>query len=73
MKLNMTKNNDLIDNVVTMEQFGEMLSQRFMESIHRNPTEFVNQLLKDNVITEEEYKEMIINIRKTKLEEDFSE
>lgn len=62
---------DELNNLPTMEDLGEMLAQSAVERIKRNPIEYVEALRKCNVINDKEYKEMIINIRKNNIEEDF--
>jgi Asp-tRNA(Asn)/Glu-tRNA(Gln) amidotransferase C subunit len=64
-------NKDLLDNIPTVEDLGEMLGKSIAERIKKNPIDFANKLREDNVINDEEYKEMIMNIKKHKLEEDF--
>lgn len=63
--------NDFLNNLLTMEDLGEMLAQRMVERIKSNPIEFTNEMRNNDVINDKEYKEMIINIRKNNIEEDF--
>lgn len=63
--------NDLLDNLATIEDLGEMLAQRLVNRIKNNPIEFANEMRNNEVINDKEYKEMAINIRKHQIEEDF--
>lgn len=63
--------NDLLDNLATIEDLGEMLAQRMVDIIKSIPIEFANEMRNNEVINDKEYKEMIINIRKHLIEEDF--
>lgn len=63
--------NDFLNNLLTMEDLGEMLAQRMVERLKSNPIEFTNEMRNNDVINDKEYKEMIINIRKNNIEEDF--
>ena len=71
VKVTNGNDNDFLNNLPTMEDLGEMLAQSMVNRIKRNPIEAINQLRKCNVINNKEYKEMIINIRKNDIEEDF--
>lgn len=62
---------DELNNLPTIEDLGEMLAQSAVVRIKRNPIEYVEALRKCNVINDKEYKEIIINIRKNNIEEDF--
>ena len=62
---------DLLDNLATIEDLGEMLAQRWVERIKSNPIEFANEMRNNDVINDKEYKEMVINIRKHQIDEDF--
>lgn len=62
---------DELNNLPTMEDLGEMLAQSMVNRIKKYPIEAINQLRKCNVINDKEYKEIIINIRKNNIEEDF--
>lgn len=73
MKVEVTNDNDkdLLDNLTTIEDMGEMLAQRLVNRIKSNPIEFANEMRNNDVINDKEYKEMVINIRKHQIEEDF--
>lgn len=71
VKVTNDNDNDFLNNLPTMEDLGEMLAQSMVNRIKRNPIEAINQLRKFNVINDKEYKEIIINIRKNDIEEDF--
>ena len=72
IKVEVHENNiDFLDNIPTVEDLGEMIGQSIAERIKNDPIDFANKLRKDNVIDEEEYKEIIMNIKKQKIEEDF--
>lgn len=62
---------DFLDNLLTIEDLGEMMAQSIVDRIKKDPIEAANSLRKCNVINDKEYKEMVINIRKTQVEEDF--
>ena len=62
---------DFLDNLLTIEDLGEMMAQSIVDRIKKDPIESTNSLRKCNVINDKEYKEMVINIRKTQVEEDF--
>ncbi len=72
-KVTVTVHNDsdILNNLITMEDLGEMLAHSVVERIKSNPIEFANEMRNNDVINDKEYKEMIINIRKTQIEEDF--
>lgn len=63
--------NDFLNSLLTVEDLGEMLANSMVDRIKKDPIEFINQLRKCNVINEKEYKEMVTNVRKTQMEEDF--
>lgn len=62
---------DLLNNLLTTEDLGEMLAHSVIDRIKSNPIEYANKLREYDVINDKEYKEMIINIRKNNIEEDF--
>lgn len=64
-------NKDFLDNIATVEDFSEMIGQSIADRIKKDPIYFANKLRKDNFIYDEEYKEIIMNIKKQKLKEDF--
>lgn len=61
-----------MDELLTMDDLVEMEAQRVIERIRRNPIEYVNKLRNSDVISDKEYKEMIVNIRKKEIEQDFN-
>lgn len=65
------QNNNLFDNLATTEDLNDFCIQIIKEQMHRNPLEFASSLRNYNVISEELYKEIIMNIKKLKIEEDF--
>lgn len=65
------KNDDFLNNLLTIEDLGEMMAQSIVDRIKNDPIEAINSLRKCDVINDKDYKEMIINIRKTQVEEDF--
>ena len=66
-------NKDLLDNIPTVEDLGKMIGQSIADRIKKDPIYFANKLRKDNVIDEEEYKEIIMNIKKHHIMEDFND
>ena len=54
------------------KQFENFMTQGLVERISKNPENFANSLKESNVIDDEQYKQIIINIRKDKLESDFT-
>lgn len=71
IKVEVLENKDLLDNIQTVEDLGEMIGHSIAERIKKDPIDFANKLRKDNVINEEEYKEIIMNIKKHHIMEDF--
>lgn len=62
---------DSLDNLLTAEDFGQMMAQRMVVRIMNNPIEAAISLRKNGLINDTEYKEMIIHIRETEIAEDF--
>lgn len=72
IKVTVIKDNKVIlDKLSTFEDLGEMMTNSMIDRIKKDPIEAINQLRNGNVINDKEYKEMVINIRKTQMEEDF--
>ncbi len=61
-----------VDELLSMNDLGEMVAKRIVEEIRRNPIEYVNELRNSDVISDKEYKEMVENIRTAELEGDFT-
>lgn len=62
---------DSLDNLLTVEDFGQMVEQSIVDRIKNNPIETAISLRKNGIINDTEYKDMIIHIRETEIEEDF--
>lgn len=62
---------DSFNKSPTNEDLAKLMAQSIVAKLRTNPIESIKSLREYNVITDEQYKEMIINIRKTQVEEDF--
>lgn len=66
-----TEVQDSLDNLLTVEDFGQMVGQSIAVRIKNNPIEAAISLRKSGLIDDTEYKDMIIHIRETEIAEDF--
>lgn len=64
-------NKDLLNDIPTLDDLCKMLADSFVERIKKDPIDFANKLRKDNIIDDEQYKEMVMNIKNIKIDEDF--
>lgn len=71
IKVEVLENKDLLDNIPTVEDLGKMIGKSIADRIKKDPIDFANKLRKENFIYDEEYKEIIMNIKKQKIKEDF--
>lgn len=62
---------DLLSNLATVEDLEQMMAKRVAAIIKENPMEIAKDMKDSGAIDNEQYKQMVINIRKAKAEEDF--
>lgn len=73
MEIKVSKHNDedLLSNIATMEDLGQMMAKSVVARIKANPMEFAKEMKECGAIDDLQYKEMVINIRKADTEKDF--
>ena len=73
MEIQVTEHNDedLLSNLATVEDLEQMMAKRVAAIIKEHPMEIAKNMKDSGAIDNEQYKQMVINIRRTKAEEDF--
>lgn len=62
---------DLLSDLATVEDLEQMMAKRVTAIIKEHPMEIAKDMKDSGAIDNEQYKQIVINIRKAKAEEDF--